>query len=281
LAGIAAGCRKGRPMKFTVYLALGAMLSLLLSGLSLSAAGSVWNNACPNVLPTAGPSAALLKGEIPDWDSDHRMALTWPQAAVAAQGDVEPNELSLCRKVLGEIFKPGVIPEGYTDDKVLLTKAVLQEVGPTRRGENTGPVEAEQPVLFFRVRTEKYVLQFMKRAYVAQITVRLSDEKAFDIQQLASEIFTARILPPEWQAPCYSMLQRESRILRAGYWMTRDSVRKDESGRYTGIQTITAVASKAPLGKGLYGHSHFYTNGQFATIAIYAGPDPRYVAPEP
>ena len=268
-------------MKSIAYFLLGVIFALSFGGASAGYAAPVWNEACPAVLPSGGPTAAALAAEIPDWDSDHRTQLSWPSAGVRAPGRVDPNSLALCRKVVGEIFRPGVIAANWTDDKVLLTTLRLRNIGGPLSPGKTAPTEQTEPVLFFRVETDKYVLQFMKRAYACHVTIRLVDGETFDIEKLAPTIFAERVLPPEWKAPCYGALERSSRVLRAGYWTARDIMQRDDAGHYRIVDTTTAVISKAPLGKGLYGSSYFYTNGQFATVAIYAGPDPANVISEP
>ena len=127
-----------------------------------------------------------------------------------------------------------------------------------------------------RFKKDKYIIKIMKTIDEKKgkifITVRLTSKEAIKIKELLGDIFTERILPAKWERPLYSdRLKRKSKILSAGFWMAKDTVRIDSSGKIIRADRHSPKAW-GPIGIARYKRIDFYTNGKFVSFQIVGGP---------
>ena len=119
----------------------------------------LWNNECPSAVSDNAQEREALKNEIQDSESGLRTLLDIPIGHTIS----EPNEnlqkeIILTKRIVKEVFKTEIIPLGSIEDKFLLSEVNL-----------TG---SKEQVLIFRLKQEKYIVQFIKRTYTIFITIR-------------------------------------------------------------------------------------------------------------
>lgn len=222
----------------------------------------LWNDECPSAVSENAQEREALKKEIQDFESGLRSLLDLPIGhKISEPNEKLQNEIILTERIIKEVFKPGVIPLESIKDKFLLSYVNLKG--------------SEEQVLFFRVKQDKYIVQFMKRTNTIFITIRPISGQTIEIPKLAEDIFNNRILPVKWDKAFYmTELKRDSKIIRAGQWITRDHRRVTPSGEIYEIDQFFAGIKWYPLGEGLYSQVSFRTDGKFAIFSISGGPKP-------
>ncbi len=227
--------------------------------------GVLWNSQCPHSFAETLEEGESLKKEIPDFHRDLRLPLGWQVGKTCTDPNEQlSKEILFTKKILSEVFKPQIIPLESIDDKFLLLSNLSFKDGKKRE------------TLVVRFKKDKYIIKIMKTIDKKKgkmfITVRLTSKEAIKIKELSGDIFTERILPAKWEKPFYyGRLKRESKILSAGMWMAKDTVRIDSSGKIIRADSHSPV-SRGPIGVGLYSRIDFYTNGKFASFKILGGP---------
>jgi hypothetical protein len=226
---------------------------------------ALWNEDCPSAVSDNEQYREALKKEFADFESGLGLLLDLQKG----QKITEPNEsfqkeMALTEKVVREVFKPGIILLESLKDKFLISDVYF--------------TSKKEQVLIFSVKNDKYIIQFMKLSYTIYLTIRPTSGKAISIPELATDIFTNRILPTKWEADFYiKELKRDSKILKAGFWHARDTFRITPSGKAYSIEQFNVVKTGrvwVPLGEGLYSLVNFNTDGKFALFTISGGPKP-------
>jgi hypothetical protein len=205
----------------------------------------------------------LLKKEIPDFHSHFRSQFEWrPGKKITEPNELLQKEIGLARRVLSEVFRPGIVPMEWIDGKMRLVSDV--QVG-----------NRKEQALIVRFANENYIVKVTKtvgKKARAFVTVRATSGERFDIEELANAVFDTRMLPAKWEKPFYhGRLRRKSKVLRAGMWTARDTRTIDSSGEIVDADAHLPVEN-GPLGEGLYKRVDFYTNGRFAMFQILGGP---------
>ncbi|MCK4794126.1 MAG: hypothetical protein KAV87_60925, partial [Desulfobacteraceae bacterium] len=221
----------------------------------------LWNDQSPCSYAETPQEGEFLKKEIPNFHSYFRLQFEWQTGQWTEPNEIPSNQIALTKKILSEIFKPGIIPIESIDDKFLL----LPDVSFAGR--------TPEDALVVRLKKGKYAIKIMKSEYQIFITIRPISGKKINIKQFAQEVFNSRILPAKWGKPLYhGKLRRKSKVLRAGAWSARDATKIDSSGRTVYAYSREPV-DDAPIGEGLYKRVDFYTNGRFASFKIIGGPE--------
>jgi len=253
---------KEMDMDSKIYLRVVVGVAVLVCVVCGESSVVLWNEQCP---PSFGETAGLgqaLKSEIPDFHSDFRLQFDWPMGKPCS----DPNErlskeISLTKKVLCEVFRPGIVPIESIDAKFL----ALSKVSLRNTKENA---------LVVRFRKGDCIIKLMKFKRKIFVTFRRVSGEAIDVKQLSGDIFNPRILPAEWEKPLYfGKLKRESKVLRGGAWMTRQMCMMDSSGNLISADDHVCAGTPVPLGEGLYARVDFYTNGRFVSYQIAGGPN--------
>jgi hypothetical protein len=223
----------------------------------------LWNEESPSAVSNNAQEREALKKEIPEFEKGFRPLLDMQ----GGQKISEPNEnllkeIALTEKILKEVFKPGIIPLDSIGNKFLLLNISI-----------SSREEIKEQCLTFSIKQEKYVIQFLKSLNAICVTVRLTSGKTIDIPQLAEDIFNKRILPLKTNNSLSILsLKRDSKILKAGGWRTRDIDRITPSGKGYSMYQFTDRLEWLPVGEGLYGNVNFYTNNKFVIFSISGGP---------
>jgi hypothetical protein len=221
----------------------------------------LWNEECPSAVSDDAKERQNLKKEFPDFEAGLGLLLDIPNGKkISEPNESLQKEINLNDKIVKEVFKPGIVPLESLKDKFLIADV------------NISKKNIEQ-VLIFRVKQEKYIIQFMKFSHSICVTIRPTSGKTIDIPQIAEDIFNKRILPLKMNNKLsINSLKRDSKILKAGFWRARDTDRITPSGKGYSMDQFTAKPERLPIGEGLYGNVTYYTNNKFAIFAIVGGP---------
>lgn len=251
-------------MNTRIFMSTIIVLLMLTYSVQGDSTSVLWNDQCPPSFAKTLEEGESLKTEIPDFHRDFRLQLVWQTGKVCR----DPNEhlskeILLTKKALSEILKSRIIPSiDLINNNLLLLSNVDFKSG-------------QGGALVVRFKKDKYVIKTMKtlgNEGKLFITIRLISGDAIDVKQLAEDIFNERILPAKWEKPFYfSSLKRKSKIVSAGVWLARDTLRIDSSGKvYEADSHVPAVWG--PIGEGLYKRIDFYTNGKFVSFQLLGGP---------
>jgi hypothetical protein len=220
----------------------------------------LWNDECPSPVSENEKERISFKKDIPEDALSVRVQLDAQYGPkISEPNEILLKEIALTEKVVKEVFQPGIIPTVEN----LRKEFFLSDINLG------GPKEK---VLNFRVKTDKYIVQFMKREFTIYVTVKLTSGQTIDIPKLSEDIFNKRIWPLKWEDIFY--LKLDSKILKAGTWIARDNMILTSSGEYEMIGQSIARIELAPIGEGVYGNVTFYTNNKFVIFTIVGGPKP-------
>jgi hypothetical protein len=224
----------------------------------------LWNEECPSAVSENAQEREALKKEIPDFEKGLRPLLDLQVSQkISEPNDNLKKEMALTEKILKEVFRPGIIPLESIKDKFRLSNISI-----------SSREEKKEQYLIFRIKQDKYIIQFLKSLNAICITIRPTSGESIDIPQLAEDIFNKRILPLKTNNRLSIIMnpKRDSKILKAGFWGARDYDRITPSGKSYTMDQFTARMEWLPVGEGLYGNVTFYTNNKFAIFVIVGGP---------
>jgi hypothetical protein len=218
------------------------------------------NDESPSAFGENAKEGELLKKEIPDFDKDFRFQLEWKSGKECIEpNDILKKDILLTKKIFKDIFKPQVCPDEIPQENFLFLP-------------NLDFKNGKKDALVIRFKKGEYIIQAMKTKSDIFITIRNVTNKLLDLKQLSESIFNSKILPEKWESPFYlGNLKRESKILRAGMWRAKDSLKVDSSGNIVEIDSGLPIAY-GPIGEGHYKGIAFYTNEKFFIFKIIGGP---------
>lgn len=223
-----------------------------------ASSNSLWNEECPSAVSDNKQERTSLTEEFPEFNLDFKLQLDMQFGQkISEPNDKLRKEIILTEKVVKEVFKPETIP-------------LIESLAKKLYLSNISLGEIKEKVLNFRVKKDKYIIQFMKRSQTIYVTVRLASGQKIEIPKLAEEIFDIRIWPLNWEEVFY--LKRDSKILKTGTWIARDNMVQTPSGEYEIRDQATSRVEWVPIGEGHYSFVTFYTDDKFVIFAISGGP---------
>jgi hypothetical protein len=225
--------------------------------------GVLWNAEAPPPFGATAAEGKVLQKEIPGWQQDMRMQLEWRAGEPCKDANnTLKAEISMMDRIICDILQPGVRPAELPVDKHLLVSGLPLHTGSAA-------------AIVIQWKQGQYTLKVMKTLGVyatVYVTVRKVGTENAAVPQFVGDILTDRILPAKWEAPFYyGTLRRESRIVRGGMWMARDTKIADGSGHIVELDA-NLPAEWGPIGEGRYKRVDFCTDGKFVCFKILGGP---------
>ena len=257
--------RKVKNMKSLVYRIMLFGLLVFNSTVYPNEPNILWNDECPAVVLGTEQERQKLKEEFPEITHWFGTFLNWQEGVkIAEPNESLQKEIQLTEKVCREVLKPNIVPLESIKDNLLQITVDHSD-------------KTVEDMLQFRVRTNKYVIKFIKRKYQIIIIIRPVSGEIKNIKELITDVFNKRILPMRWEPPfCMNQLETDNKeILSSGHWMSRDNMRINSNGNSYSIRGLVGGGPRPesiPIGEGLYGSVRAYTDNKFAMFIINHGP---------